>query len=155
MPARELVRTYTLECGCVCEDWEKDVWGTYNICATDQWTKTVVLCEKHATEKRKQEEEDEEILNAYNKRLVELRQQMETVKHIQTITLGLATQKYKKQTKLWWKTYDSVKEHLIDMYGDILRIEITSGILVCSKEKLDAIDFKLWEFRLPSYLLTT
>ena len=150
MPARELVRKYTLECGCVCEDWEKDVYGTYTICATDQWTETVVICEKHAAEKRKQEEEDEEILNAYNKRLVELRQQMETVKHIRNINLDAAVWKYKNQTKNSGKPDGSVKERLIDMYGDILRIEITSGILVCSKEKLDAIDFKLWEFRLPS-----
>ena len=99
MPASELVRKYTLECGCVCEDWEQGVYGTYTICATDQWTKTVVLCEKHATEKRKQEEEDEEILNAYNKRLVELRQQMETVKHIRNINLDAAVWKYKNQTK--------------------------------------------------------
>ena len=109
MPPRELVRKYTLDCGCVCEDWEKDVWGTYNICATDQWTETVVICEKHAAEKRKKEEEDEELLTAYNKRLVELRQQMETVKHIREIHLAAAVFKYKKQTKRWWEPEASVE----------------------------------------------
>ena len=99
MPARELVRTYTLECGCACKDWEPDAYGTYTICATDKWTETVVICEKHAAEKRKQEEEDEEILNAYNKRLVELRQQLEAVKHIRHINLDAAVWKYKNQTK--------------------------------------------------------
>ena len=75
---------------------------------------------------------------------------MDTVKRIRNINLDAAVWKYKNQTKNSGKPDGSVKEHLIDMYGDILRIEITSGILVCSKEKLDAIDFKLWEFRLPS-----
>ena len=144
MPARELVRKYTPECGCVCKDWEKDVYGTYTICSTDKWTETEVICEKHATEKRKREEEGEEIVNAYYKRRDERRQHMETVKHIQNINLGDAIHKFRRQTNRL-ASYASVQERLIDMYGDILRIEITRGKQVCSKEKLDAIDFTLWE----------
>ena len=149
MPS-ELIKSYKLVCGCMREEWEKDMYDDLRF-YTDRWTETTFMCEKHKAEKRAIEEEQEQKLNEFNKQQAEHYTYLSNVKHIQYIPLSEAVYKYRRQTKLL-RSFEWVYEELKDSYNVLLKVERINNKWMCSKEKLDAINSKL---TLNYYLLHT
>ena len=135
------------ECGCIKEMIEHDVDRPF-MCYIERYTDYINKCDKHTQEEKEREEfyklerireEDERIRKEDERKQYIL--EVVNIIHTSLIPLKIAAEKYRSQ--LWGGNgLQWFHKRLISNYKEILLIQKLSNKWMCSKEKLDFINFK-------------
>ena len=138
------------ECGCIIQMMEHDVDRPFMF-YTESYTVYINKCDKHTQEDKERVEfnklerirkEDERIIREDERKQYILA--VGNIIHTSLIPLKIAAEKYRSQ--LWGGNgLQWFHKRLISNYKEILLIQKLSNKWMCSKEKLDFINFKQLE----------
>ena len=141
----EVVKTYTKECGCECQDKIHDVDRPF-MCYTDYETIITKMCDVHKRKEEEYRKEREEYERQERQRKEEEQQKLslyleslQKVEHRCYVRIKEAVSKYKEHFKIHMS--DRWIQDKLHTLKYPLMIEKIGNKWVCSKERLDSCDF--------------
>ena len=136
------------ECGCITEEVEHDVDRPF-MCYTETYTNHINRCDKHAQEEKERlQREEERRENAERERIRENEEckkhiaEVDKIVHVTLIPIKSAIEKYKKRNKISGSSR-WILERMTGRYKEILLVQKVRNRWMCSKERLDFIDFNI------------
>ena len=139
------------ECGCITEEVEHDVDRPF-MYYTETYTNHINRCDKHAQEEKERlqkEEERREIAERERIRKNEERKkhiaEVDKIMHMTLIPIKLAIEKYRAHHRAGDST-QWIRKCITSQnstYKEILLVEKVRNKWMCSKERLDFVDFNI------------